>query len=220
MGNTPRKLNGGVESELIKLKRLWLKPEFEQYQETWRERFASGLTQLQIRNMLRDQLQINLLWDRQLTQFRQWVERQDALDAERTAMADDVDRILEEFGGDWTLEQVRDEILKRSYVRALATGDFESGRRTIAQEMNVKKVELDRVKTENWKWADRAKVLEAYLEETRKHPGVRQKFMAALAALEQAEKEEALKEEQERQGRQKEWEKWKEWKKQQTGEYR
>ena len=186
MNDTPAKLRGGSESELTKLKRLWLKPEFEPRQETWRERFSSGLTQGQIRAMLRNELQVNLQWDRQLTQFRQWVERQDTLDAERAAMADDADRILEEFGDEWTLDEVREEILKRSYVRALVSGDFESGRRTIAQEMNVKKVELDRVKMEGAKRSGEAKALKFCVVESRDFPEAHQQFMAAFATLRQA----------------------------------
>jgi hypothetical protein len=77
--NTPEKLRGGSQSELTKLKRLWQKPDFEPLRELWRQRFSSELTQAQIRTLLKNELQINLQWDRQLTQFRQWVDRQSQL---------------------------------------------------------------------------------------------------------------------------------------------
>lgn len=203
MNDIPDKLHGGSESQLTKLKRLWLKPEFEPSREHWRERFASELTQLEIRNLINFELQIDLQWDRQLTQFRQWVDRQDALDAERAAMADDAGRILEEFGDQWTLDQIREEILKRSYARALATGDFEAGRRTIAQEMNVKKTALDREKMEEWKKSDQAKALQFCLVESREFPEVQEKFMAALAALRQAKNAKRLERDKWREEREK-----------------
>ena len=44
---------------------------------------------------------------------------------------------------DWTKDQVREELIKRFYNRALATGNADLGLRTIVQDLNVQKVELD-----------------------------------------------------------------------------
>ncbi|MDE2104761.1 MAG: hypothetical protein KGL39_46420 [Patescibacteria group bacterium] len=137
------KLPGGTASELTRLKRLWLEPGFESSREFWREQFGSALTQPEIRALLKKKLQINLQWNRQLTEFTQWAQRQDALDSEAEAQNQDETEIRRQFGDTWTLDQIREEVLKRSYARAMATGDFAAGRKTIVQDLNVKKVSLD-----------------------------------------------------------------------------
>lgn len=83
----------------------------------------------------------------------------------------------------WTLDQIRGEILKRSYVRALATGDFESGRKTIAQEMNVKKTALDAKKLSYWEKSEQAQAFEFCLAETKGYPEVMEKFRVAFDSL-------------------------------------
>ncbi len=182
-------MNNRSQSELTKLKRLWQKPDFEPSRERWRQRFSSKLTQAQIRPLLKKELHINLQWDRQLTQFRQWVDRQDALDAQIEAAADDERRIREQLG-DCTLEQFRLEVLKRSYLRALATGDLAAGRQTIAQEMNVKeqettlrKVILNEQEFSYYKEDTQARALEKVLKDTDQCPNARNQFKAAFAAL-------------------------------------
>ena len=182
MNDTPQKLRGG-ESELTKLKRVWQRPDFEPVRELWRQRFSSELTQAQIRVLLKNELRINLQWDRQMTQFRQWVDRQDSLDAERAARVDDAARILDELGDKWTVDQIRDEIFKHSYVRALATADFDLGRKTIAQEMNVEKVSLNKEKFSYYKEDTQARALEKVLKDTDQCPNARNQFKAAFAAL-------------------------------------
>lgn len=109
----------------------------------WSELFSSATKQADIRSQLLAKLKINLRFDKQLTVFRQWVQQQEVLDTEAEAMEDDQRRLNQEFGADWTLDQIREEVLKRSYARAITTGDFASGRKTIVQDLNVKKVALD-----------------------------------------------------------------------------
>jgi hypothetical protein len=137
------KLRGGKESELTRFKRLWLEPSFESSREFWREQFSSEQKQAEIRALLKKRVSINLQWNRQLTEFTQWLERQDQLEQEESAKLQDQAEIEKKFGADWTLDQVREEVLRRSYARAIATGDFASGRKTIVQDLNVKKVALD-----------------------------------------------------------------------------
>lgn len=133
---------------MTRLKELWRRwaatPGGGDSQAYWRERFVSSeVSQAEIRREIFAKLKINLKFDSKLTAFRDWVARQDALDAEAEAMQDDEQRLQAEFGAEWTLDRIREEVLRRSYARALATGDFTSGRKTIVQDLNVKKVMLD-----------------------------------------------------------------------------
>jgi hypothetical protein len=100
--------------------------------------------------------------------------------------SEEEDEDEDDFEDEWTLDEVREEILKRSYARALVIGDFESGRRTIAQEMNVNKLALDREKLEEWKKEDQAKALQYCVIESREFPEAHQQFMSAFATLRQA----------------------------------
>jgi hypothetical protein len=180
------KLPGGKNSELTKLKRLWQQPSFLESREFWREQFVSELKQPEIRALIKKKLQINLQWNRQLTEFTQWIERQDQLEAEAEAMAQDEAQLRSQFGESWTLDQIREEVLKRSYARAMATGDFAAGRKTIVQDLNTKKVALDEQKAIDAKKDDQARALEFCLEEAKKYPDVQEMFKAAFAALRKA----------------------------------
>lgn len=116
--------------------------------EYWRQQFVSSRSQADIRRELAAKLQVKLNSDSQLNKFRDWVKDQDARDAEAERMSEDEQRLTEEFGKDWSLDRIREEVLRRSYARAIATGDFASGRKTIVQDLNVKKLALDRDKFE------------------------------------------------------------------------
>jgi hypothetical protein len=65
-----------------------------------------------------------------------------AQDLEAERQVEDERRITAEFG-DWDLDRVREEVLKRSYARALTTGDFDAGRKTIKQDLDVQKTSMD-----------------------------------------------------------------------------
>jgi hypothetical protein len=129
------------EAPLAKLKKLW--PSLsESAQDYWLEQFTSERKQSEIRQEIFAKLKIKLSSDAKLTNFRKWLDQQAKRDEEAQRQEEDLQQIKEQYG-DWTLDQIREEVLKRSYARALATGDFKSGRQTIVQDLNVKKVSLD-----------------------------------------------------------------------------
>lgn len=140
------KLQAGREgkpaSELTKLKAKWRGME-EDARAYWSSLFVSDASQAKIRAEIQTKLKINLRFDKQLNQFRAWASDQEKRDREAQAVVDDDRQLTEQFGDQWTLDQIREEVLKRSYARSLATGDFESGRKTIVQDLNVKKISLD-----------------------------------------------------------------------------
>jgi len=141
---------GQPEPELSRLKELWLTLS-DDARAFWRARLQSGgagNTQPEIRRDLLAKLKINLRHDNQLSNFKSWMQDQDGREEEAEKQTDDERQLVEQFGDSWTLDQIRDEVLKRSYARALATGDFAAGRKTIVQDLNVKKITLDRDKFE------------------------------------------------------------------------
>lgn len=148
--STDQKPRGGSTSELTKLKLLWRDSLSEDAKDYWRSLFSSPEKTLpEIRQEIRTKLKINLTRDNQLSGdkgFVAYVKRQDALDLEAEKMREEERRLTEEFGNEWTLDQIREEVLKRSYARALATGDFCSGRKTIVQDLNVQKVDIEKRK--------------------------------------------------------------------------
>jgi len=130
------------DSEITKLKVLWRDSLAEDAKAFWQELFVSASTQAAIRSELQKKLKVNLRFDKQLNAFRDWELEQRQLDLESERQLEDERRLKAEFG-EWTLDQIREEVLKRSYARAMATGDFASGRKTIVQDLNVKKVAQD-----------------------------------------------------------------------------
>ena len=130
------------DSEITKLKVLWRDSLAEDAKAFWQELFVSASTQAQIRKEMLAKLKVNLRFDKQLNAFRDWELEQRQLDLESERQLEDERRLKAEFG-EWTLDQIREEVLKRSYARAMATGDFASGRKTIVQDLNVKKVAQD-----------------------------------------------------------------------------
>lgn len=140
--STSNKLRGGSDSQLTQFKKLWLHSLAESARDYWRSQLASDSTQAELRKQILAKLKINLVADKQLTSFRHWVEEQDERDAEAQRQIEEEAKLKAEFG-DWTLDQIREEVLKRSYARAMAKGDFAAGRKTIVQDLNVKKVALD-----------------------------------------------------------------------------
>lgn len=129
------KLKANTHSELTKLKLLWRDSLAEDARHYWLSLFISPeQSQAQIRAQLHQKLKVHLRHDSQLTKFRDWVTRQELRDREAERQADDETQIAEQFPA-WTADQLRAEVLRRSYARSLADGDFESGRATMKQDL-------------------------------------------------------------------------------------
>jgi len=133
--------------EMGKLKDLWTKTFSEADRESWRQKFATGGTQETKRQELLDQFGIHLDCDKQLTYFRTWdldqVERQQT--AERLQANEDQ---IRQQHPDWTVDKVRDEVIRHAYFEALARADFGLGLTTIRAHTQVKRYLLDRDKYE------------------------------------------------------------------------
>jgi hypothetical protein len=140
---------GQPESELSRLKELW-RTLSEDARAFWRSRLQSageGNTQPEIRRDILAKLKINLRHNSQLSDFKTWMERQDALDTQAERMQENERRLVVEHP-DWSLDRVREEVLRQSYFETLATGDFKLGLKTVRADQNERILELDRAKFE------------------------------------------------------------------------
>lgn len=132
----PTKLLGGSDSEISRFKMQWRDSMSESAREYWRELFSSDTSQAEIRKLIFAKLKIKLDYDKQLNRFRDWELNQQERNLQAERMREDERQLIEEHGEDWTLEEIRKEVLKRSYARTLATGDFEGlGLKTVSVDL-------------------------------------------------------------------------------------
>jgi hypothetical protein len=147
----PQKPRGQSEgkpvSELTRFKLVWRDSLSEEARGFWRERFGSADTQAALRKEISAKLKITLKSDNQLTCFRQWLARQDEMDEEAAQAEEEEARILHEHP-DWTKDQVREDLLRRFYNRARATGDSKLGLATMRVDRGLIQVKTDREKFE------------------------------------------------------------------------
>lgn len=143
----PRKLRGNSDSPVTQFKARWptLAPASQDY---WRALFISATSQAAIRQEIAGELNIALTADKQLNAIRDWLDDQDQRDAERERQAEDERRLEEQFGGTMTKDQVRDLVLKASYARTIAHGDFKLGLATAKVDLKDKELLLGRQKFE------------------------------------------------------------------------
>ena len=165
-------------SELTRFKLAWRDSLSEEARGFWRERFGSADTQAVLRKEISAKLKITLKSDNQLTCFRQWILRQDLMDEEAAQAEEEEARILHEHP-DWTKDQVREDLLKRFYNRARATGDSKLGLKTIAADVKVETLRFDQ---EKFKEGLRTK-LEAGLAELAQYIKANPKAQAAYEAF-------------------------------------
>ena len=107
--SAPTKLRGGQNSEITRLKALWLTLS-DDARSYWQELFVSQVTQAEIRKQLLAKLKINLRFDKQLNAFRDWELEQRARDLEAERQMEDERRALAE-NPDWTLDEARETVL-------------------------------------------------------------------------------------------------------------
>jgi hypothetical protein len=145
--SAPKKLRGGTGSELTRFKVMWRDTMAESARDFWRALFVSDSTQADIRGQLGRKLQIKLTRDDQLQAFRDWEFEQRSMDLEAERAIEEERRLIEEHP-DWTKDQVREDLLRRFYNRARATGDAKLGLATMAQDRGLMQASTDREKFE------------------------------------------------------------------------
>ena len=182
-----QKLQGGSKSEVTRLKELWRFSLPDASKDYWRSLFLGKQSQAATRAELLQKLGINLLYDSQLNDFRKWEMDQRERELEEERRQED-ERQLQVEHSDWTLEQIREETLKRSYNRVLAKGDFKLGLATVKQHTRVRAQQHEEAK---FKESIRTK-LEAGLAELAAHikgnPKAREAFEVFKATCGEATK--------------------------------
>ena len=84
-----------------------------------------------------------------MEQFLAWVSLECRHETAAGRMVEEA-RVVRQAHPDWTLNQVREEVLTRAYNRTLAQGDFDLGLRVVRVHVATDKALLDR---EKFEWA-------------------------------------------------------------------
>lgn len=170
--------------ELARLKAMW-RGLSEDACARWQDLFASKATPATIRKQLQARLNLTLSCDAQFNAFRDWELRQRVLDQHGEWMQE-IERRIMALHTDWSLDQVREEVLRKAYFVTLASGDFKLGLQTVAQNLNAKRFALAEAKAEETMKDEQAKALEYCLESARDVPAVMALFRQAFLALKAA----------------------------------
>jgi len=118
---------------LAKLKEVWRRLP-ESNRDYWRGLLSSPQwSQSQIRAEIFEKFKIKLSQNGKISLFRMWILDQDKLDQEAERQQDEERKIVSEHP-DWTLDRVREEVLRRSYFRSLASGDFKFGLKVLSAD--------------------------------------------------------------------------------------
>jgi protoporphyrinogen oxidase len=178
--------SGQPETAMQKLKAVWLRLP-EATQDYWREQFSSSRKQTELRAEIGRKLSVHLPTDSKLTKFRDWLADQDQRDAQAERMEENTRRLQKEHP-DWTLDQVREEVLRQSYFETLASGDFKTGLQTVSAHSKVEALKFDQ---EKFKEGLRSK-LEAGLAELAAHikgnPAAKKAYDAFRATIKESTK--------------------------------
>lgn len=169
---------------MTKLKLLWRDSLSESARDYWRALFISATTQSEIRKLILGKLKINLSSDKYLTGFRQWLDEQDQRDAEAARQVEDERQTMDEHP-DWTKDQVRDDVLKKTYFRSRASGDYALGLSAMDRDVRIEALKFDQ---EKFKEGLRTK-LESGLAELAQHIKGNPAAQAAYEAFKNSIKE-------------------------------
>jgi hypothetical protein len=137
-----------------KLRDHWRDVLTEDERDEWRNEFLKADTdeskekkgkpriQADLREWIEAKCHLKLKFDMQVTRFRKWVAEQDQKAALAETMRED-ELAIQKAHPDWTLDQVRDEVLRRAYEHALRNADFRMGMQLVRIHTFVKKYFLD-----------------------------------------------------------------------------
>lgn len=152
----------------------------------WREQlFLSHRKLSELRSEILAKFKIQFDYDARLSEFKNWIEDQDARDSHEERMQEN-ERRLKEQHPDWTIDEIRQEVLRQSYLESLGAGNFKQGLATVAVETKAKKLVNDARRYEDAKRSDEEKALSLCLEDAKQFPEVQQMFRDAFAALKKA----------------------------------
>ena len=127
----PNAANAG--GALAQLKEIWRRLP-DNTRDYWREQLSSADVPLsQVRAEIFTKLKVKLSGDNKLSLFRTWVIEQDRRDQEAERQQDEERKIFSDHP-DWTMDKIREEVLRRSYFRSMTSGDFEFGMKVLTAD--------------------------------------------------------------------------------------
>jgi len=168
-----------------RLKIIWRNSMSKEDQNYWRSRFNSDVTQKVLRAELLDKLHINLVKDKKLTVFRQWVQDRDKQLAREQKLNECREKLIIEHP-DWTTDQVRDELHRRDMEACWLQQDFKEGRKAISAELAARKYQLQKEMFLESRKSEQTRGIEWCIQEAGAFPEILAMFQAAFLALKQA----------------------------------
>ena len=132
--------SGLPETPMQRMKDLWKKM-LEDEQDYWRKALSSSKRLTDLRAEIAQKYEIIFTSEEQVSRLRRWVADQDER-VVRAARMQENERQLKEQHPDWTLDQLRKEVLKMAYFETLAFADFKLGLSTARVDISDKSLQL------------------------------------------------------------------------------
>jgi hypothetical protein len=127
---------------MTQLKHAWREmPEAER--ERWEEIFVSSQPVTEIRQKIKEELNVNLTSDKQWCRFRDWAEHEREREEQAERMNEDELYWEEQFGKKEAFEKARKKLLACSYARALQNGNYEAGLTALRADVRVQRMSLE-----------------------------------------------------------------------------
>jgi hypothetical protein len=133
--------SGQPETPMQLMKDAW-KRMSDDARDYWREQFSSSRKLSELRAELHTKLKIKFNFDARLSEFRSWVMDQDMRDEQAERLQENEARLIAQHP-DWSLERIREEVLRQSYFQTLASGDFKLGLKTVKAHQNQEVIGMD-----------------------------------------------------------------------------
>jgi len=135
-----RKLHGKPGCELTRLKTAWREMSGGARADLL-EKLLSSLTRPQLRQWIKDKLDIALEFDAQITRFRQWAQGED----EQLTLGEAIEEIKRDLLADGkSLEEIQQVLLRTASAYSLTARDFKLGLRACSEISKVQNTDLSR----------------------------------------------------------------------------
>ncbi len=168
-------------SEVTMMKEKWLQLTQEE-RKFWCGILFSKAKARYVRARIRKGFGIDLGKKNQLRRFRDWVRKVRKAEYDAIRNQEREDKFKSEHP-EWSLDRVREEVIKESYEWNREQKEFRIAIQTIMAHCRVESNELNQKRYEDAKRTNEQKALDLCLEEARNCPEAKELFLAAFDAL-------------------------------------
>jgi hypothetical protein len=144
MQERPKKLRGGLNQEIAKLKAAWQKMP-DEIRKGWLDRLHSSETRREIRERIQRELNVNLVHDTQVTRIRYWAVDQEKRNEAAREKEETTKKLLAEGK---SLAEVQETLLRQATKHSLNEGDYNLGLKASSEITKVQNTALSREKFE------------------------------------------------------------------------